>query len=1582
MWEFPFLANHFTDTATGSGLIGSAFLNTDASFRLHPRSSVEPRPHAIPLPNTRKRELHQHVASQLHHCMMCRKAMQHISNFTLAEEEQVMNIHIQSKGLATRKDLPRACRTVRFKSYLFDRVAIMITAAALSCSANAIGQSVDSTATNTAYGYYYKGKMVVMNQSTTLIAVESNETSFAANAKAYGLQRNPLSDHKALKQRGIGVYNRIPSKTKASPQTNIHALIKDLMQTTRVVQPVFEQGEALLIPTDEIIVGFKQPTSLEEAKRYLDQQAKSQGIINVAVHRRNAFIVKINHPTNGRSFAVCQILVQLEKIRFAEPNQVMILLHNAPPMVPSDALAPPASQTNATVPLQPDNKDTNDVSDEPIQALSAVGWTTLIDEGFEGGLPSGWSTNRWSSSYSPAYWGGTTYRSHTGSGSLYASGGGPAGTPAPGPYTNSIYSCLDTPVLNLAPYEETYIEVWFYAKYQDPLYDPYYGTTVYDFGKVGIYNPSTSGTSWLGYLAVAYTGDLTADPTTDNGWRRALFRVPPSLHLNGIQVRFAFCSDSSTSAEGLYIDDVRIVGTADEDTEPLGNDTYGARHWDLKNAGQIAGLGNDDNDMHVPEAWDGVSLAPDIVVAIIDCGVDLSHPDLNLIKGYDYTGAGDGGPLSSDDNHGTACAGETGAIRNNGIGVIGTAPGVRIMPIYEGSSWPSSFASSIDVAVEKGARILSNSWGVNGGASTDLEDAIDDALAANRIVLFAAGNGPDRPPWSYDVAFPGILTGSKDIICVGASSPTDEHKSAASSDGEFGWGSSYVGNGPDVSACSTWSYTTDRQGSAGYNSGGAIETGDNGDYDPAFTGTSAATPKAAGIVALVLSKNPYLTPGMVKTILRNTADDIETPGVDDKTGAGRINAYAALNSITALATDPPAGFSASAVGGSRVDLAWTPNTDTDDVMIAFDTDDIFAMPATGTTYSPGDHIGTATVLYVGAGTTLQHTNLVQGSHYYYRAWSVDTSANYSLPAYTNAKTLVTLPHTESFESGFGVWVNAEGDDGDWTRYTGPTPSSSTGPAGASDGSYYLYTEATSGANPGFPDKTALLDATFDFSTAAWPVLTFDYHMYGAAMGSLYVDIYDGTWHTNEWSRTGQQQTSLSDPWAQAVIDLTDYAYQSGVTVRFRGVTGSSYTSDMAIDHITLFDNAPYLDHFTWSSIPSPQQAGVGFTAEVTARDQFDNLFDTFTGTVDLSAVANADQTGEISIGDGTTGWYYPMATLYHDARSQVIYLDSDIGSACTLTSLALNVSTLPGQMLGNWTIRMRHTSLDSYSAVPAWESSWTTVYQHNTTISSLGWNVFEFDTPFEYNGTDNLMVDFSYNNSSWTSYGYCVATDTGASRSLCYRTDSVYGDPLTWSGTSSPTPTVSSYIPNIRLGTSGHPVPIAVIPARSANFAAGTWSGTLTIPVAATSVVLQANDGAGHMGTSGGFDVTSSAGDADTDGIPDWWEALYFGHPSNCVWNADDDFDGQNNRAEYIAGMCPTNPASCFMITNCIPMAPGLIIEWPSVSGRVYSTLWSPTLTNSFQFMETNINYPRHSSTDTTHAAEDAGFYKVEVHMQ
>ncbi|MBW2401423.1 MAG: hypothetical protein JRG80_19575, partial [Deltaproteobacteria bacterium] len=158
--------------------------------------------------------------------------------------------------------------------------------------------------------------------------------------------------------------------------------------------------------------------------------------------------------------------------------------------------------------------------------------------------------------------------------------------------------------------------------------------------------------------------------------------------------------------------------------------------------------------------------------------------------------------------------------------------------------------------------------------------------------------------------------------------------------------------------------------------------------------------------------------------------------------------------------------------------------------------------------------------------------------------------------------------SDDFESGFGGWTNAGGDDIDWTRASGGTPSSGTGPSGdhTTGSGFYLFTESSTNGT-GFPDKEAILESPcIDLSgyvDASW---SFWYHMDGAAMGTLNAEVAagcGGTW-TNEWNLSGDQGAS----WSQQSVDLTAYV-GGNVQLRFRGVTGSNFTSDMTVDDVQV-----------------------------------------------------------------------------------------------------------------------------------------------------------------------------------------------------------------------------------------------------------------------------------------------------------------------------------------------------------------------------------------------------------------------------
>lgn len=164
----------------------------------------------------------------------------------------------------------------------------------------------------------------------------------------------------------------------------------------------------------------------------------------------------------------------------------------------------------------------------------------------------------------------------------------------------------------------------------------------------------------------------------------------------------------------------------------------------------------------------------------------------------------------------------------------------------------------------------------------------------------------------------------------------------------------------------------------------------------------------------------------------------------------------------------------------------------------------------------------------------------------------------------------SFPYSESFENGLGVWVQSATDDIDWTRNSGGTGSSGTGPTAASDGSFYLYTEA-SGNGTGYPNKVAnLTSPCIDMSRLTNPTITFDYMLYGStsSMGTLSMQLStDGVNWTTVWSRGG----NYGPNWATETfnLNLQPWASSTSMQIRWNGVTGSGWSSDMAIDNIII-----------------------------------------------------------------------------------------------------------------------------------------------------------------------------------------------------------------------------------------------------------------------------------------------------------------------------------------------------------------------------------------------------------------------------
>ncbi len=325
------------------------------------------------------------------------------------------------------------------------------------------------------------------------------------------------------------------------------------------------------------------------------------------------------------------------------------------------------------------------------------------------------------------------------------------------------------------------------------------------------------------------------------------------------------------------------------------NDPNFPWQWSLQNTGQFLGS-KPGADINAPAAWGVTTGSSQINIAIIDEGVDSTHPDLQgkVLSGINETiQPPDTRTMPSGrDNHGTATAGIAAANTNNGQGIAGVCWMCRILPVkvaFEDANgnWVTTTArlsAGIDWAWQNGADVLSNSWTMS-GPSDDVKTSIINARFGGRggygsTLVFAAGNSN-----SSTITFPANL--NKYVIAVGASNWCDQRKTPtnnACNNNDTSWGSNY-GGVLDIVAPGEAIYTT----CSGGNCANTLYTW--------FYGTSASTPMVAGVVGLLYSLNSRLQPQDVQSVLEQGAIDLPPSGKDLQSGYGRVDAYRAIAAL-------------------------------------------------------------------------------------------------------------------------------------------------------------------------------------------------------------------------------------------------------------------------------------------------------------------------------------------------------------------------------------------------------------------------------------------------------------------------------------------------------------------------------------------------------------------------------------------------------------------------------------------------------------------------------------------------------------
>ncbi|MBC8078728.1 MAG: S8 family serine peptidase [Gorillibacterium sp.] len=317
---------------------------------------------------------------------------------------------------------------------------------------------------------------------------------------------------------------------------------------------------------------------------------------------------------------------------------------------------------------------------------------------------------------------------------------------------------------------------------------------------------------------------------------------------------------------------------------------------------QIAQIPNDPmlshqkylKQIHVPEAWNTVTGSSDVVVAVVDTGVDLGHPDLAplLIKGTNLVNPG---ALPEDDNgHGTNVTGVIAAATNNEKGIAGILWNTKIMPIKaleaDGTGDEDRLGEGIRYAVTHGADIVVLSLGLN-KPSAYMESIV--SYAESKGILLVAASGNEGKAVKYPAAYPTVLA-------VGGVLGDNSRASL----------SNY---GAELDLVAPWNvFTTSRGGNYSFSGG-----------------TSLAAPQAAAVSALMLNMNPQLKPYELRSILRQTTQQLTPlPGWEAETGYGLLRADFAVADALVVTLPTGAASRSTAVRlplNKQTDAVWGKN---------------------------------------------------------------------------------------------------------------------------------------------------------------------------------------------------------------------------------------------------------------------------------------------------------------------------------------------------------------------------------------------------------------------------------------------------------------------------------------------------------------------------------------------------------------------------------------------------------------------------------------------------------------------------------
>ena len=587
--------------------------------------------------------------------------------------------------------------------------------------------------------------------------------------------------------------------------------------------------------------------------------------------------------------------------------------------------------------------------------------------------------------------------------------------------------------------------------------------------------------------------------------------------------------------------------------------------WGMNNTGQSGGT--EDADIDAPEAWELHTGSRTVRVGVIDTGIDFTHPELSAnigsnaaeaagtpgidddgngyiddIRGWDFAND-DNNPID-DHNHGTHVSGTIGALGNNGAGVAGVCWQVSLVPLKfldaSGSGATSDAVEATAYATNLGVDLTSNSWG-GGGFSQALKDVIDEAHAAGKLFIAAAGNESSNNdsvgsyPANYD---------SPNLISVASTTRTDA-----------------------LSSFSNYGATTVHLGAPGSE---ILSTVVGGNY-ATFNGTSMATPHVSGTCALLKAFKPDLTHLEIREIILQTVDFVPALETTTITG-GRLNAHEAMQAASGLTVSPATPFVSEGPDGGpfnpasrtytltnrdTASLSWTASSD--QAWIApspalgnLDPGESVTVTATmqpaAEDLPPDEHVATLSFENVGSGRILERQVVLSVTPPVVASFDLETDPGW--------------PRTGQWD--FGAPLGQGG-----LSYGFPDPDS------GATGSNVLGVNLSGDYSIGLGGPYYVTAGPFDFSKRHTTSLRYsrwlntDYQPWVSA--NVEVSTNGTTW-TTVWTNGGFSVTD--NAWVRLEHDLSAIAdREEEVWIRWSygiGSTGAFPLSGWNLDDITLF----------------------------------------------------------------------------------------------------------------------------------------------------------------------------------------------------------------------------------------------------------------------------------------------------------------------------------------------------------------------------------------------------------------------------